>query len=125
MLSEQNDEDLSHNRDYSNRCLYSIVRPLFGATDGEGRCKKLWWSGGSWGRAKNIAKGSRSLPLSVSRSVGREGGREGEGGVDDAISCKKSAVVGRSVGRPRSSSDVEKAAAAATEYSVMADSAVY
>ena len=79
MSGEENDVDLPHNhRDYSNRCLYSIVRPLFGATGGEGRCKKLWWSGGSWGEGKKDSKGLSESP-SVGPSVGGEGGREREG----------------------------------------------
>ena len=102
MSGEENDVDLPHNhRDYSNRCLYSIVRPLFGATGGEGRCKKLWWSGGSWGEGKKYSKGLSESP-SVGPSVGGEGEGGRDGGVDDAVSCKKApSSAGRSDGHVR------------------------
>ena len=70
--------------------------------------------GGQEGGAKNKAKGSRGLSL----SVGGEGGREGWMMPFHAKKRHR-----RSAGQPRSSSYVEKVAAA-TEYTVVADSAV-
>ena len=65
------------------------------AGGGEGRCKKLWWSGGSQGGWRGQKIKQRAL------GVGGELGREG--GLDDAVSCKKGAVVGRPVGHVRHS----------------------
>ena len=72
------------------------------AAGGEGRCKKLWWSGGSQGGWRGQKIKQRAL------GVGGEGWMM-------PFHAKK--ALPSSAGWPRSSLNVEKAAAAATEHS--------